>query len=207
MAPRRINRPRKNGRAVGSFIRRQLAPLERLAQLLNAPAGEIDAASGLDDEAAWQHAVASARSVIESVSRLRPTQDPPDAVWREWEALSIRNPFVFWSTTTGLMAGGPPRPELADPSTWFVWVSTGALRERGRKWAGGAWLRLRTPYRSGMVVALLAEYLNSLYRDRLKQCPQCRRWFVDLTRNKSALRCSRACTITWSNAQRKEPRR
>jgi hypothetical protein len=39
-------------------------------------------------------------------------------------------------------------------------------------------------------------------RDRLRRCAVCRDWFVDVTKNRSARRCSRACTIAWSNKQR-----
>jgi hypothetical protein len=58
---------------------------------------------------------------------------------------------------------------------------------------------------SGAIVTTLADYFSHSRRDRLKRCTTCQQWFVDLTRNKSALRCSRSCTIAWSNAQR--PRR
>lgn len=37
---------------------------------------------------------------------------------------------------------------------------------------------------------------------RRRHCPQCDRDFIDQTRNGSAKRCSRACTIRWSNALR-----
>jgi hypothetical protein len=45
-------------------------------------------------------------------------------------------------------------------------------------------------------------YFMNPERDRLRRCAVCRRWFVDGTKNRSARRCSRACTIRWSNAQR-----
>lgn len=187
---------------MGDFISRQLGPLGRLEQILNGGRALTDlGVTDLGDDPALREAVESATKIIEAVSTLRPAQDPPDTVWREWEALAVRNPFVFWSTTLGFVVD-PPLPDPADPSTWFVYVSKGELQERGRKWAGGAWLRLRTPHRSGILVALLAEYFNSPHRDRLKRCPRCRRWFVDMTRNRSSLRCSRACTIAWSNSQR-----
>ncbi len=32
---------------------------------------------------------------------------------------------------------------------------------------------------------------------RLKRCPQCRKWFVDKTRNGVMVRCSKACTDKW----------
>jgi predicted RNA-binding Zn ribbon-like protein len=54
----------------------------------------------------------------------------------------------------------------------------------------------------GMTAVWLAAYFMHPSRDRLRRCQQCARWFVDMTRNKSSLRCSRACTIAWSNSQR-----
>ena len=56
----------------------------------------------------------------------------------------------------------------------------------------------------GMMVAWLATYFMNPSRDRLRRCQHCGRWFVDRTRNKSSLRCSRDCTIAWSNARRKD---
>jgi hypothetical protein len=45
-------------------------------------------------------------------------------------------------------------------------------------------------------------YFMNTERDRLRRCAVCRRWFVDVTKNRSARRCSRPCTIRWSNKQR-----
>ncbi len=40
---------------------------------------------------------------------------------------------------------------------------------------------------------------------RLKRCPQCRKWFVDKTRNGVMVRCSRSCTDKWwTLARRRE---
>lgn len=62
---------------------------------------------------------------------------------------------------------------------------------------------LRMSTVQGWAVAWLADFLANPYRTRLRRCPICRRWFVDETRNRSAQRCSRKCTIAWSNALRK----
>jgi hypothetical protein len=64
-------------------------------------------------------------------------------------------------------------------------------------------MHLSSPTEDGPMVVWLATYFMSPERERLRRCQQCARWFVDLTRNKSARRCSSACTIAWSNAQRK----
>ncbi len=40
---------------------------------------------------------------------------------------------------------------------------------------------------------------------RLKRCPQCKEWFVDSTRNRSAIRCSVGCNdLWWSRNRRKK---
>jgi hypothetical protein len=49
---------------------------------------------------------------------------------------------------------------------------------------------------------LVYGYFTNPERTRLRRCAVCRRWFVDMTKNRSARRCSRACTIKWSNTQR-----
>jgi predicted RNA-binding Zn ribbon-like protein len=48
----------------------------------------------------------------------------------------------------------------------------------------------------------LFRFFQNPARSRLRCCQQCGTWFIDVTRNQSARRCSRACTIAWSNAQR-----
>lgn len=40
---------------------------------------------------------------------------------------------------------------------------------------------------------------------RIKRCQHCNRWFADITRNRSKLRCSQKCTSrTWNRAKRRE---
>ena len=45
-------------------------------------------------------------------------------------------------------------------------------------------------------------YVLRWFHDRTRVCPMCTKRFVDLTRNAAALRCSRKCTIAWSNQKR-----
>lgn len=60
----------------------------------------------------------------------------------------------------------------------------------------------------GIAVRTLATgYFANPARDRLRRCARCPRWFVDTTRNKSARRCSKECTIAWSNGQRAQKRK
>ena len=46
-------------------------------------------------------------------------------------------------------------------------------------------------------------YFANPARERLRRCTQCRRWFVDATKNRSARRCSTQCTVKWSNKHRR----
>lgn len=41
-------------------------------------------------------------------------------------------------------------------------------------------------------------------RYRLKRCPQCRKWFVDETRNGAMIRCSPSCTNKWWTLERRQ---
>jgi hypothetical protein len=59
----------------------------------------------------------------------------------------------------------------------------------------------------GYVLQALWFSLQSRMRDRLKRCPQCQKWFVDESRNKSAKRCSASCTWrSWNRRRRRESR-
>jgi len=40
-------------------------------------------------------------------------------------------------------------------------------------------------------------YFRKIGLERLKRCPQCKRWFVDRTRNKQKEHCSLHCTWQW----------
>ena len=58
----------------------------------------------------------------------------------------------------------------------------------------------------------LGTFLSFLWRfyfqdkgwERLKRCPQCRKWFVDTIRNKNKIRCSRQCTDKWWDFRRRK---
>jgi hypothetical protein len=54
----------------------------------------------------------------------------------------------------------------------------------------------------GYAAQELDRFFRNSARDRLRRCEKCRTWFIDTTRNQSAKRCSRQCTIAWSNSQR-----
>ncbi len=46
-------------------------------------------------------------------------------------------------------------------------------------------------------------YFERLDRDRLKQCPQCQKWFADKTRRGNMVRCSTSCTNKWWTLDRR----
>jgi uncharacterized CHY-type Zn-finger protein len=49
----------------------------------------------------------------------------------------------------------------------------------------------------GVLCALWQFYFHGEGYKRLKRCPQCRKWFVDDTRNLGKVRCSQKCTNRW----------
>jgi hypothetical protein len=195
MSTRRTERGRKRANALRSFTRQELAPLWTLAAVLNGewpgqqrPA--VSSASALDE----------ARAIVEGVQK-----SPADGEWRRrFDDLANQAPFVW--RTTALFLAGNPAPKLDDPRTWNTYVTLSYLRRRDDWRAASGVPFVASPSGLGWLVTPLAAVLNSRHRDRLRSCQQeqCGRWFVDMTRNKSALRCSRTCTIKWSHAQRRK---
>jgi len=72
---------------------------------------------------------------------------------------------------------------------------------------GVAWIRLRAADQHGLAAQELDRFFRNPSRDRLRRCQQCARWFIDMTRNKSARRCQRGCTVAWWNSQRTTKRK
>jgi hypothetical protein len=102
--------------------------------------------------------------------------------------------------------GGPPPPfippaaaALYNKGHFTQTYRARAIAGAAAKWAGVARL---VPDPAAADGALLHAYFENPVRDRLRRCEQCARWFIDATRNKGARRCSRACTIAWTNGQR-----
>ena len=55
-----------------------------------------------------------------------------------------------------------------------------------------------------MLIDFREHYFTAGYWTRVKQCAQCASWFVDVTTNNQAQRCSPHCTYTfWNRARRK----
>jgi hypothetical protein len=106
--------------------------------------------------------------------------------------------------------GGPPPPWIPPAAAalyntlhfTYAYRATPLASPPQAKWAGAALLQPLVSEPAAEAVPLLHAYIDSPVRDRVRHCPVCGRWFLDATRPKHARRCSRACTITWSNALR-----
>lgn len=167
--------PRRSGRARKN--RKALggvisAQLEELTYLARELNGEV--APGGDADL-----VASAAAVIDAAASAAYPDVSNDAAER-FNALADGTPLH-------VVVG--PHPPITEGRRHFITFGTTRVYLSTRS-AAGVW-----------VVKLARLFVNP-QRDRLRHCPICRRWFVDETRNRSALRCSRKCTIAWSNAQR-----
>ena len=71
--------------------------------------------------------------------------------------------------------------------------------EEGEIFAG-----FRTETTTGSILSLIWRiFINGDWK-RFKQCPQCKKWFVDKTRNKKKDRCSAHCTWQWWSRERRK---
>lgn len=79
--------------------------------------------------------------------------------------------------------------------------------ERGRRFSsGGTAISFTRP--GGFACYVLWKVCEAqVALDRVKQCMRCGKWFVDETRNKSAARCSAACTAKWWDRLRRRKAR
>jgi hypothetical protein len=202
---RRERRARKKGSALGNFISDQLDDLRTFRDYLNdepSPLADLPSTWPADHVAhvreqerilhwGWEQAREVA-ALGASHARL------PTAIVRPLRALAEAVPVTYQVAIKRSDQGSK------------TWDSTGSSRSRYT-------VRLPSPRTDVLLeqaspsaalrgLTLVVGYLRSAQRHRLRRCPQCRGWFVDETRNNSAQRCSRACTIAWSNAQRKESR-
>jgi hypothetical protein len=181
MDSRREGSARRKRKALGNFISGRLAHLHRLARHLN---GEVPANSG-------EGGVGRDRALLESVAAIL------EATWgADYRDL----PATAVGRFNALAREAPVRFQAGPPAGWGRDELALAISDQGM--FAGPELTLLAPTAAGIWVAWLVEYFDNPQRNRLKRCARCRQWFVDETRNASALRCSRACTIAWSNAQR-----
>ncbi len=172
MVLRRGQRGRKNRKALGDFIGQQLPGLRILADLLNR-----DILLTGDSDGA---AVTEGATIIEALAE---SSVAPPIISKQAAEL-FRTMVADQTFRYGLLDLTTLRtpPELAH-TQYRV-----GLEASGPKGA--------------MAQVLAYHFFDNPQRDRLRRCQQCSRWFVDETRNRSAQRCSRACTIAWSNSQR-----
>jgi hypothetical protein len=172
---RRRPRGRKTAPGVGDFISEQLVVLTNVALVLN---GELYAHNARTTGRVAEHEAARAQAgvVVEATLGTAYPTVPPDAA-AAFDKLASGQPVEYTSSRHF------PEPWLLRPDH----------RTPITLWSRSA---------AGIMAAWLATYFRHPYRDRLRRCQQCAKWFVDMTRNKSALRCSKACTVAWSNKQR-----
>jgi predicted RNA-binding Zn ribbon-like protein len=201
MVSRRSRRARKCGKALGDFISRQLGELRAFADYLNDEPRPYGGRPGLDDAETDTHI----REVTQGLYRAWETARevaiagagravlPPTAL-PLLRALAEGTPVTYRFGVKGQLEGrdawamthlDPTQAHLRVPST-----------------RPDLYLELASPSVSLAGFIHVLAYVQSPHRERLRRCQQCRRWFVDETRNASARRCSRECTIKWSNSQR-----
>jgi len=179
---------RKKDQRLGSLIRRELKLLGRLSAILNQEPQPLVSA---EDRRVVEEIVDHARSLRSSRLREKETQ--------AFNRLAARAPIAFEAGALTFMARAKLNP--ADPAT-YRWGASRAFALGDRLGPAESSVFVKSPSPLGAVVLLLVQFLEHPRRDRLRQCPRCSKWFVDRTKNKSALRCSRRCTIAWSNSRR-----
>jgi len=183
MGPR-IQEGRKKGKALGAAVRAQLGAIRSLARDLNAESRPIRGSGATDADGAHfagqRDEIRPAAQAVVEATLSAPYPKVSDDAAQRFNALADQAPLHY--------VAGLWRPE--DAGQHFITIG------------GGHAVLQRSATPQGVWVALLADFLINPQRDRLRRCPVCGRWFVDATRNRSARRCSRKCTIVWSNAQR-----
>jgi hypothetical protein len=198
---RRRRRGGKIREAVGDFIREQLTPLEDFADYLNrepgadapnAPAEFAEHVERLDREV--RNAWLSARRFAEQAME----QDAlPLPAIREFERLAAGAPVT-------LKVWRPPADDYEavtlrrQPSS-YPYIPEARLGD-------GLEVGFESKTSALWSIIHMFRYARNPHRSRLRRCPECARWFVDATRNRSARRCSKACTVKWSNKQRPSKR-
>lgn len=125
----------------------------------------------------------TAAAVVEALGNVRYPMVSEEAAGL-FNDLAAKTPMHY---SVGLWAPEGTRPQYA-----FLGTSDAVV------------LRSHTP--QVLWLGLLVDFFKNPHRDRLRRCPVCARWFLDETRNRSARRCSRRCTIAWSNTQRGQRR-
>jgi hypothetical protein len=174
-SPRKRGRKRasKKNKALGSFIIARLEPLRELAAFVTSVPKGVLAPLGGEVAGVLEAAEGSLFPAVPSLAAERFNRLAAEATLR--------------------FHAGPPVPGFLGPVCIKpTEAEIGILTAEGR--GVGA--------RAVWAFQLAYGYFMNRERDRLRRCAVCRRWFVDATRNRSARRCSRACTILWSNKQR-----
>lgn len=145
---------------------------------------------------AWE----AAREIITECLK-RPALEPlPARAVRRFNSLAREEPVLYFVRS---------REETLGSGGIFTGGRKGFQVPRTEKnmWSGHNWTGEFGVLTSGSprsdVVLLLREFFVCSYRNRLKQCPVCRKWFVDASRNETSLRCGVKCTNRWWNRTRR----
>jgi hypothetical protein len=208
--------------AIGDFIRPHLDELSAFADYLNTeptpPRGRPAPDSPLAD--AWAETEANhqerfrawqiAREIAERATGRSPFDPLPLEAVASFQELASQTPIHYrlWRYAEDITEARAMRERAEQGHSPLRHYQTAyrLTRDRG---PGRSRVVLELGLESDSAtlgaVAGLARFLVNPHRGRLRRCQRCARWFVDATRNKSQQRCSRACTIVWSNSQR--PRR
>jgi hypothetical protein len=122
-------------------------------------------------------------------------------------------------------AGRPAKTKLSSEDRYILteedwYILTEAILENLLGVSGGNEITLRnvvfgtppTVSREGtpdrvhtLLLRAVRTYAGKDVAARIKKCQHCNKWFADVTRNRSKLRCSARCTWrTWSRARRRE---
>jgi predicted RNA-binding Zn ribbon-like protein len=209
-ASRRGPQDRAKVEALGDAIIQQLGGLQAFADYLNYEptptppdpgwsAEWVAHHSGVHQELHWTWETAR-----EIATRSAGRAALPETVLSPLRALAERTPVThLFAIKRGQRRRQGARGQWVDESQWVI-TSQDPTRARLRLPATrpDVALELESPSASLAGFVHVLAYVQSPHRERLKCCQRCATWFVDTTRNKSARRCSRACTIAWSNKQR-----
>lgn len=218
---RRKRQSRRRQVRVAGFVRRgtPLEELQDLASHFSTPPGEsgivhmrgfggpraeapLDVQQQRADE--YNQACDAVEEILSECAGLPPFTEIPFSAIQKFEALAQGVTFTFrvwsWSHPGGIDAFERVYDEIhRDNYVSLVPLVGPKLKEHHDTNIG-----MTTPAEGGALVKAVVDYFLNPERDRLRKCAVCHRWFVDLTRNKSQLRCSPPCTAAWWTRRRRK---
>lgn len=136
----------------------------------------------------------------------RLNDSPQSEPWRQAEKVvssSVTKPHPYRT----ILGGDFPSlavdrfNRLAKRSPICLFVDQG-ITEKGRLLTRARTDSHNDPF-SNMVWFLWRFFFQEGGFRRLKKCPQCGRWFVDRSKNRTAVRCSKSCSDKWWNRSKR----